>query len=474
MLTEAARTPVGAERPALAVAYSGGRDSTALLHATLAVADLLGLRVVALHVHHGLSAHADEWLVHCETQCESWAASGAPVELRSRRVTVDPAGSGVEAAARHARYAALAEMAREAGCDLVLLAHHRDDQAETVLLQALRGAGMAGLAAMPGSIERDGLTWARPWLNRARSEIDRYVAQHGLAHIDDDSNTDPRYARNRLRHDVWPTFVTAFPQASQALTSVAAHAQEAAACLADLAAIDLQALRPDGGLSRSALLVLPLHRRANALRHWLAETSGASVPASLLHRLIVELDGDRPARWPLGVGREVRLYRDVISVERCLVPPIEPFTDPVIEPIAESVGATPSLDVCVTAPGRYAIGTWPGLLSVESADADAPGVVPLASLARLQARPRQGGEQFQRAANTPPRSLKKQYQAAGVPAWLRNGPLLWCDGHLLFVPGLGVDARWHAVHDSAIGVPCCSLRWITSDGSTDGRLHAHD
>ncbi len=471
MLTEAARTPVGAERPALAVAYSGGRDSTALLHATLAVADLLGLRVVALHVHHGLSAHADEWLVHCETQCESWAASGAPVELRSRRVSVDPAGSGVEAAARHARYAALAEMAREAGCDLVLLAHHRDDQAETVLLQALRGAGMAGLAAMPGSIERDGLTWARPWLNRARCEIDRYVAQHGLAHIDDDSNSDSRYARNRLRHDVWPTFGAAFPQASQALTSVAAHAQEAVACLADLAVIDLHALRREGGLNRSALLVLPVHRRANALRHWLAETSGASVPASLLHRLLAELGGDRPARWPLDADREVRLYRDVISIDRVAM---NSATEPVITSVGESADTTSALAVCVAAQGRYLIGAWPGLLSVESADADAPGVVPLASLGRLQARPRQGGEQFQRAANTPPRALKKQYQAAGVPPWLRDGPLLWCDGHLLFVPGLGVDARWHAVHDSATGVPCCSLRWITSDGSTDGCLHAHD
>jgi tRNA(Ile)-lysidine synthase len=451
----------------LAVAYSGGRDSTALLHATLAVADRLGLRVVALHVHHGLSAHADEWLDHCETQCESWAASGAPVELRSRRVTVDPAGSGVEAAARHARYAALAEMAREAGCDLVLLAHHRDDQAETVLLQALRGAGMAGLAAMPGSIERDGLTWARPWLNRPRSEIDRYVAQHGLAHIDDDSNSDSRYARNRLRHDVWPTFGAAFPQASQALTSVAAYAQEAVACLADLAAIDLHALRREGSLSRSALLVLPVHRRANALRHWLAETSGAPVPASLLHRLLAELGGDRPARWPLDVDREVRLYRDVISIDRAAV-------KSAIAPVIASVDATPALDVCVTAPGRYALGAWPGLLSVESADADAPGVVPLARLACLQARPRQGGEQFQRAANAPPRSLKKQYQAAGVPAWQREGPLLWCDGQLLFAPGLGVDARWQAGHDSATGGPCCSLRWIASDGGTDRRLQVDD
>jgi tRNA(Ile)-lysidine synthase len=394
--------------------------------------------------------------------------------LLTRHVTVDPAGSGVEAAARTARYAALAEMAREAGCDLVLLAHHRDDQAETVLLQALRGAGMAGLAAMPGSIERDGLTWARPWLNRPRSEIDRYIAQHGLTHIDDDSNSDRRYARNRLRHDVWPAFGAAFPQASAALASVAAHAHEAAACLADLAETDLQALLRGGGVSRSALFLLPLHRRANALRHWLVETTGASVPASLLHRLLDELVIDRPARWPLDVGREVRLYRDVVTVDTASVTPViernfESVAQSGVEAVAESLDATSALAVCVTAPGRHAIGAWPGLLMVESADAAAPGVVPLTFLARLQARPRRGGEQFQRADNTPPRSLKKQYQAAGVPAWLRDGPVLWCDGQLFFVPGLGVDARWHAKRDSASGGPCCSLRWITSDGSTDRR-----
>ena len=145
-------------QPCVAVAYSGGRDSTALLHAVACAAQAArtaegqgdALHVVALHVHHGLSPQADAWLDHARATCEAWAAQGLPVRLLWRRVQV-PQGPGlsVEAEARTCRHAALHEMAVQAGADLLLLAHHRRDQAETLLLQALRGAGVAGLSAMP-------------------------------------------------------------------------------------------------------------------------------------------------------------------------------------------------------------------------------------------------------------------------------------------------------------------------------------
>ena len=155
--------------PAVAVAASGGRDSTALLHATARAARDLGLEVHALHVHHGLVADADAWLERLEAQCRRWRAAGLPVHFHSTRLDGRPArGESVEAWARRERYQALAAMARHAGCALVLLAHHRRDQAETFLLQALRGAGPAGLAAMPRRAERAGLTWARPWLAQPR------------------------------------------------------------------------------------------------------------------------------------------------------------------------------------------------------------------------------------------------------------------------------------------------------------------
>ena len=222
------------------MAYSGGRDSSALLHATLAVAVEQGLEVVALHVHHGLSERADDWLAHCERQCKRWAARGAPLRFDHRRVAGSWArGDSIEAWARKERYAALRQMATAHGADIVLLAHHRQDQAETLLLQALRGAGVAGLAAMPQAVERDGITWLRPWLETPAASVGAYAKRHRLRHIVDDSNADPRFARNRLRLRVWPVLLDAFPQAEAALATSAAWAREARSCADALAAIDL-------------------------------------------------------------------------------------------------------------------------------------------------------------------------------------------------------------------------------------------
>jgi len=138
----------------VAVAASGGRDSTALLHATCRAARELGLEVVALHVHHGLMPQADAWLDHVRRQCARWSKTGLPVRFRAQVLAGQPGrGASVEAWARHKRYAALASMAHDEGIGLVLLAHHRSDQAETFLLQALRGSGPAGLSAMPARAE---------------------------------------------------------------------------------------------------------------------------------------------------------------------------------------------------------------------------------------------------------------------------------------------------------------------------------
>ncbi|HET7794176.1 MAG TPA: tRNA lysidine(34) synthetase TilS, partial [Rhizobacter sp.] len=202
----ASPTPATADSSrCIAVAYSAGRDSTALLHAVVHAAAQQGAQVAALHVHHGLSPHADDWLAHASAQCERWARQGLPVRLITHRLSGKPTrGESIEAWARQARYRALRQMAIEAGAKLVLLAHHQRDQAETLLLQALRGAGVAGLAGMPRNIEREGITWVRPWLDHPRERIEAYVRHHRLRYIDDDSNADARFARNRLRWQVWP------------------------------------------------------------------------------------------------------------------------------------------------------------------------------------------------------------------------------------------------------------------------------
>lgn len=292
-------------RDVVAVAVSGGMDSTAMLHATVQAAPVLGLEVVALHVHHGLMPQADAWWRHVQAQCARWRRAGRPVRFRGARLQGCPApAESVEAWARRERYRALAAMAGEEGASLVLLAHHQRDQAETVMLQALRGGGPAGLAAMPRLVVRGGITWARPWLDLPRQIVATYVHRHRLSFVDDASNADPRFARSRLRQQVWPALTQAFAGADAALGAVARRMQEADACVADLAAIDAaQGVISAGDLMRAAWLELAPHRRANVLRHWAAAWSPLGLPRSLLERLLDELPLARTGqRWPAPAG----------------------------------------------------------------------------------------------------------------------------------------------------------------------------
>jgi len=423
-------TPRTADRPRLAVAYSGGRDSTALLHAVAGQAKEASIEVLAFHIHHGLSTHADDWAAHAEHQC---AALG--VTLRTHRLSGEPAvGESIEAWAREARHAALAALCAEHRVDLLLLAHHRRDQAETLLLQALRGAGAAGLAAMPKTQWRDGICWARPWLDRPRGAIEAYVDAHGLTYVDDDSNADPRFARNRLRLAVWPTLVDAFPQAEAALAQSAVWAQQALALQREMAAVDLAGRVDKHGLALQELLLLSPARAANALRAWLHEATGQAAPASLVQR-IQSGEGGSGAAWPCAGGL-LRLYRGRLSWH-----------------VAPEAGAGPSQMVNLGLPGRYAQAGWGGVWEVAAVSS---GGVPASRLQDLTLRPRQGGEQFQRAPGSALRSLKKAYQEAGVPGWAREGPLLFSGTDLVFAAGLGIDARVLA----APGEPQLSLRWL--------------
>ena len=422
----------------IAVAYSGGRDSSALLHATLASASTQGIAVLALHVHHGLSPHADAWLAHCDAQCARWAAQGRPVIFRFRRLEGRPGrGDSVEAWARRGRYHALREMALEGVADAVLLGHHRRDQAETLLLQALRGAGTAGLAGMPASIERDGVRWMRPWLDRDVAEIAAYVRRHRLRHIVDDSNADPRYARNRLRREVWPALQHAFADVDVTLAATARWAAQASAALGELADLDLEPLLDgQGRLDVAGLAALSDARRANALRAWLSSRSGAA-PASLVVRLLDELPRSRSGRWPHPAG-QLRLYRGRLRFDVVIADAADAS---VVAPAARET------TLRIDRMGRYPLPGWGGELRVSRATTGEG--VPLSWLGQIELRARAVAEQFQSGIGRPPRSLKKQFQAAGVAAWERDGPLVYSGGQLVFVPGLGLDARVWGPPDQA-------------------------
>lgn len=441
------------------MAFSGGRDSVALLHCVASQARILNadgadLRVLALHVHHGLSAQADAWLEQCELQCRQWAEQGLPLSFDSRRLDGRPGpAQSIEAWAREQRYRALAEMASQGGAELLLLAHHRRDQAETLLLQSLRGAGVAGLAGMPARQHRGGLCWARPWLRQPREALETYVRAHGLSHVEDDSNEDPRYSRNRLRLQVWPALAQAFPSAEASLAQAAQWAQQALALQKEVAEQDLPSLLSVDGLAVSSLSVSGLcalspARASNALRAWLHRQTGQAAPASLIQRLLFEMaqGGSRGRSWPCGKG-SLRLYRDRLS-----------WHAPALQPGLEAAQAR-TLDL--SQPGRYAQADWAGAWLVEPAAAG--GVAP-ALLSSLLMRARQGAEQFQRQPGTPARCLKKAYQSAAIPAWRRDGPLLLREGVLLFAPGLGLDAR----HLAGAGEPQMHVRWLRAGESETG------
>jgi len=441
MPNDAGADRAGVTSARVAVACSGGRDSTALLHATAVAAVPLGIEVVALHVHHGLSPHADAWQQLVEAHCAATGLSCVVTRLRSRPAR----GESVEAWARRERYDALSRMAKAQGASLVLLAHHRRDQAETLLLQALRGAGVAGLAGMPNTIVRDGITWVRPWLRWPRESIEAYVRRHRLAHVDDDSNVDPRFARNRLRTAVWPALTTAFPQAEASLADAATWAQQADEGLRELAALDLSALTSDAGLKVAPWRNLSAARRRNAMRAWLREATGGPPPASLVSRLMDELPATGSAEWPCGVGA-LRRYRGVLRYVA------HAATTPDASPVESSLS--------IRRAGIYRLPGWRGALVATRVR---EGGVPAAWLARLDLRPRTGGEQFQAGIGRPPRSLKKQYQSADVPPSERDGPLVYSGGQLVFVPGLGIDARVIALP----GQPQFALRWARSASHAD-------
>jgi tRNA(Ile)-lysidine synthase len=421
----------------VAVAVSGGRDSTALLHCTAKAAAGLGLEVLALHVHHGLNPQADLWLEHVRRQCKRWH-----VALDWRRLpTLPTPGQSVEAWARRERYAALQLMAQTGGCGLVLLAHHRRDQAETWLLQALRSAGPAGLSAMPRRVLDEGVVWARPWLDQPRQAIEAYVRRHHLKHIEDSSNIDPRFARNRLRSQVWPALVQAFPDAEVALCGAAARAQEAQALANEVATIDLPTAMQGAALLVPAWLALPPARRLNVLRAWLLQSLGRGSPQSLLDRLNRELPSHRTGRWD-APGAVLRLYRNLLTAL-----PAMP---------ASLVVADDLVPVDLSRAGEVYLSAWQGSFV---SSPNPTGGLPIATLKTAVAGPRRGGEQFQFVSNTTPRSLKKQYQARGVPAWQREGPLLFsAQGELLYVPGLGINASAQA----APAEPQLQVQWHSS------------
>ncbi len=417
---------VGMPEAALCVAFSGGPDSTALLHALAQrpAARARGLR--ALHIDHGLHADSAAWAEHCRQFC-----AGLGLECEVLRVQVETQrGEGVEAAARHARYTAFA--AHLHAGEILLLAHHRDDQAETVLLKLLRGAGPEGLGGMR---ERRplgrGELW-RPLLHDiTREQLRDYVATHRLPCIDDPSNADTRLARNRLRHDILPRLATHWPQAVDSILHSAALSRAAADALR-VQWLDAFASLHDedtGSLDAAGWLTLAPALREPLLDHWL-HTRGLSAPTTAqcaqIERQCAAAAGQSPCiRWG---GTELHIWKGRLWA-RALPPPIDPDWETTGwrgEPLALPDG---------------------GHLALRDAAARLP--VP------LTVRLRRGGERIRPAGDAHTRELRDLFQQAALPPWQRIAcPLLYEGEELVAVADRWASARGRQLFDDAGRLPC--------------------
>jgi len=406
----------------LVVGLSGGVDSVTLLAILADLAGAMRFSLRAVHIHHGISPNASSWAQFCQDLCRS-----LNVPLRVERVQVDYYHSlGVEGAARRARY----EVYAREEADFIVLAHHRDDQAETLLLQLLRGAGPLGMAGMPGlrPLEGSRARILRPLLGFARTDIEAWARDRGLQWIDDESNDDTARQRNFVRHRVLPLIEERFPAARATVARAAAHLAEAGALLAELARLDLAMMDGENDVGVEGLRRLGAMRAKNALRS-LLQSRAIPVPTAAqldeLYRQLVDARGDRAVLLVIQ-GWALRRYRGRICIERVRAPLPANFRE-----VWKGENKLPLLEMG-------------GVLEFKPEEGRGLSIAQLRR-AEVTVRLRDGGERLQLDARRPRRTLKKLLQEKGIPPWQRGRmPMLYCGEHLVCVPGIGEDCAWQA------------------------------
>lgn len=401
------------DNKAFLVAYSGGVDSTVLLHAMMCLRLQRALSLRAVYVHHGLSQHADEWAVHCQQQCQRWQ-----VPFCVSHVEVEPQNGGIEAAARTARYQALAQQLQPG--ETLLTAQHQDDQCETLLLALKRGSGPAGLASMAADSLFGESRLLRPLLDVPRETVEAYARAHHLSWIEDDSNVNERYDRNFLRRQVLPQLKARWPHFPAAVARSASLCAEQEQLLDELLAESLATLcNAEGGMAITALAGMSAPRRFALLRRWLAGQGGRMPSREQLTRLWQEVALSRDDANPcLQLGDyQVRRFRDYLY----WLPRFTTLTNQCL-PWQPDVAALPLPD---------------GL-----------GTLSLASQGICIRQPRDGevvsirfGLQgyVQIVGRTHGRPAKKLWQELGVPPWERERiPLIFYNQQLIAAAGLFV------------------------------------
>ena len=386
-----ARAAPELKRKRILVGLSGGVDSVVLLHALSRA--VRGVR--AAHVNHGLSPNAERWTAFCRRLCK-----GLGVPLTVRRVRVAKRGEGLEAAARAARYAAFAKLS----FDVLALAHQLDDQAETVLMNLLRGAGTRGASGMRARSAFRGRTLVRPLLEVPRDSIVAYAREHSLAWVEDETNQSDAYARNFIRLHVAPLLTARYPRWREALARAARHFARSEA---------------DGRV---------------LLREFLASKGLRAPSEAKLVEMLKQLSAAAPGTRIEHDGAELRVYRGEVRVA-----PLRkraPF-----QPVAWH-GERKLMLPALGGELRFRRARGKGI--------DAQWV----EQGEMQVKLRSGGERLQPDARRPRRTLKNLFQEAGVPPWQRERlPMIYCGDELVWAPGLGVDARYQSPRASAGWVP---------------------
>ena len=437
-----ALSPVLSAGSSVVLGLSGGVDSVVLLHLLRQISSRDGWQLSALHVHHGISPHADAWAAFCEELCNHQS-----VTLRIEHVNLTPLRHlGIEAAARTLRHAALARHPS----DFIALAHHQDDQAETLLLQLLRGAGTRGVSGMPVLKHRQGVpALLRPLLDIPRSTLLDYAQQHELSWVEDESNHDDAYPRNFMRHRVLPILEQRFPAYRTTLTRSARHFAEASELLDDLARQDAPDIFTSSMqesecetkklvLEVAPLLALSPARAKNLLRYFIAARGAAMPDSTLLSEILRQLGTARLDSlvcidWQ---GWQIRRYRKHVYILPTLPPPIE-------------------FNVTWRGEAEISLPQHHGMLHFESALGQGISLEKLKS-STMEIRPRRGGEKMRPDAARPLRTLKNLLQEHGVLPWQRDVlPLLFYGDDLVCVPGVTIACAYQALANE----PGLLVRW---------------
>ncbi|MBP6096843.1 MAG: tRNA lysidine(34) synthetase TilS [Methyloversatilis sp.] len=418
-------------RSRLLLGYSGGVDSTLLLHLLASVSAEHGWQIECAHVHHGLSPNADAWADACAAQCSALAL---PFTLLRVSIPANPPG-GIECAARDARYAALHAHARTNAFDVLLTGHHADDQAETLLHNMVRGAGLLGLAGMPARkpCDAEHVASVRPLLAVSRAVLETCARERGLSWIEDESNADTRFARNYLRREVMPRLSARWPRTAETMAGLARRLAEAQSLLDELASVDAAALslHVEWGtcFSLDGLTALDAARQRNLLR-WLLRMHGARTPPNeaWLDEWRRQLCSARAkAECPVAhAGVAGFCHRGALWLMPDHVPP------------SPAVGN-----------GGSPLAWGPGQLRFQPVIGR--GLAPSALVAgNYSVRARAAGDRVQRGPGRPRAGVKQIAQESGLPPWLRDrAPILCADGIPVWMPGCEVSPP----HAAAAGEP---------------------